>query len=172
MPPSAPRSPESPIAPRRVPHKDALGVAGDGEAAPKRAAKSNGAGKSGTAGDGAWIRTETRQLEGVRKLVAQGRRQGYVTIPDLSRALPRQLSDTETLAEVRAIVDEQGIRVMQTHKPVTAPRRSSVDDAPTNDPVRVYLREMGQVSLLTREGEVEIAMRIEAGEHDQERSVL
>jgi RNA polymerase primary sigma factor len=172
MPPSAPRSPESPIAPRRVPHKEAVGVAGDGEAAPKRAAKSNGAGKSGTAGDGAWIRTETRQLEGVRKLVAQGRRQGYVTIPDLSRALPRQLSDTETLAEVRAIVDEQGIRVMQTHKPVTAPRRSSVDDAPTNDPVRVYLREMGQVSLLTREGEVEIAMRIEAGEHDQERSVL
>jgi RNA polymerase primary sigma factor len=47
-----------------------------------------------------------------------------------------------------------------------------VDDAPTNDPVRVYLREMGKVSLLTREGEVEIAMRIEAGIHDQERAVM
>jgi RNA polymerase primary sigma factor len=108
----------------------------------------------------------------VRKLLAQGRRQGYVTMPDLDRALPRQLCDPERIEEVRAIVDEQGIRVMRTHKPASAPRRASPDDAPTNDPVRVYLREMGQVSLLTREGEVEIAMRIEAGEHDQERAVL
>jgi RNA polymerase primary sigma factor len=46
------------------------------------------------------------------------------------------------------------------------------DAGPTNDPVRVYLREMGQVSLLTREGEVEIAKRIEAGEIDQVRAVL
>jgi RNA polymerase primary sigma factor len=45
-------------------------------------------------------------------------------------------------------------------------------EAPTNDPVRVYLREMGQVSLLTREGEVAIAKRIEAGLHGQERAVL
>ena len=42
----------------------------------------------------------------------------------------------------------------------------------TNDPVRMYLREMGKVPLLTREGEVEIAMRIEAGEHAQERAIL
>jgi RNA polymerase primary sigma factor len=54
----------------------------------------------------------------------------------------------------------------------SAARRSRDEDAPTNDPVRVYLREMGQVSLLTREGEVEIAMRIESGLHDQERAVL
>jgi len=47
-----------------------------------------------------------------------------------------------------------------------------VHEAPTNDPVRVYLREMGQVSLLTREGEVAIAKRIEAGLHGQERAVL
>jgi len=53
-----------------------------------------------------------------------------------------------------------------------ATSRPAEDDAPTNDPVRVYLREMGQVSLLTREGEVEIAKRIESGEHDQERAIL
>ncbi len=51
-------------------------------------------------------------------------------------------------------------------------RNGASQDAPTSDPVRVYLREMGQVSLLTREGEVEIAKRIEAGEHDQERAIL
>jgi RNA polymerase primary sigma factor len=45
-------------------------------------------------------------------------------------------------------------------------------DGPTNDPVRVYLREMGQVSLLTREGEVEIAKRIEAGQHDRQLAAL
>ena len=45
-------------------------------------------------------------------------------------------------------------------------------EGPTNDPVRVYLREMGQVSLLTREGEVEIAKRIEAGQHDRQLAAL
>jgi RNA polymerase primary sigma factor len=45
-------------------------------------------------------------------------------------------------------------------------------DGPTNDPVRVYLREMGQVSLLTREGEVEIAMRIEAGQHGRQQAAI
>jgi RNA polymerase primary sigma factor len=45
-------------------------------------------------------------------------------------------------------------------------------EGPTNDPVRVYLREMGQVSLLTREGEVEIAKRIEAGQHDRQLAVF
>jgi RNA polymerase primary sigma factor len=51
-------------------------------------------------------------------------------------------------------------------------RRGVANDAPTNDPVRVYLREMGQVSLLTREGEVEIAKRIEAGIHDCELAIV
>jgi len=59
-----------------------------------------------------------------------------------------------------------------------APRRRKArvrrpdGDGPTNDPVRVYLREMGQVSLLTREGEVEIAKRIESGQHDRQLSAL
>jgi RNA polymerase primary sigma factor len=60
-------------------------------------------------------------------------------------------------------------------KRVATTRRSvgrTAADAPTNDPVRVYLREMGQVSLLTREGEVEIAKRIEAGQHEQEYAIL
>jgi RNA polymerase primary sigma factor len=51
-------------------------------------------------------------------------------------------------------------------------RRGVANEAPTNDPVRVYLREMGQVSLLTREGEVEIAKRIEAGIHDFEQAII
>ena len=59
-------------------------------------------------------------------------------------------------------------------KRVARPRRvaSSDADGPSNDPVRVYLREMGQVSLLTREGEVEIAKRIEAGQYARQLAVL
>ena len=184
MPPIAPRTPDSSPASRRVPRKKNANLACQAEPqaddAPKAngvsnlngASNGNGKAKSAAAGNGAWVRPETRQLEGVRKLLAQGRRQGYLTMPDVTRALPRQLSDAERLNEVRAIVDEHGIRIMRTHKAASPPRRVSPDDAPTNDPVRVYLREMGQVSLLTREGEVEIARRIESGEHDQERAVL
>ena len=58
--------------------------------------------------------------------------------------------------------------------PSPRPRRIPGADAegPTNDPVRVYLREMGQVSLLTREGEVAIAKRIEAGQYERQLAVL
>jgi len=58
-------------------------------------------------------------------------------------------------------------------RPVRARRVAPAEtDGPTNDPVRVYLREMGQVSLLTREGEVEIAKRIEAGQYERQLAVL
>ena len=93
----------------------------------------------------------------------------------LNETLERELPDEGIRNEVRAIVDEHQIRVVRTRRPPADRRRVTgrqIDDAPTNDPVRVYLREMGQVSLLTREGEVEIAKRIEAGEHDQERAIL
>jgi RNA polymerase primary sigma factor len=169
MPHSAPRPSESPTSLRTSRKKSAsvAGEGGNGASRPK-----SGGGKAAKSADGDWIRPETRELDGVRKLIAQGRDRGYLTMPDLDRALPRRLANDERRAEVKAIVDEHGIRVMKTHKPASQARRSHVDDAPTNDPVRVYLREMGQVSLLTREGEVEIAMRIEEGLHDQERAVL
>ena len=58
-----------------------------------------------------------------------------------------------------------------TRKRRSEPRDYAEGEGGHNDPVRVYLREMGQVSLLTREGEVEIAKRIEAGEHGKVRAV-
>ena len=118
-------------------------------------------------------RTEVRDLPAIQKLVADGRQRGYLTPEEMARALPRDVG-ADRLEEVRAFIGEAGIRVVAGRRP--APRRTApskaIDDAPTNDPVRVYLREMGQVSLLTREGEVEIAMRIEAGQHAQQRAVL
>ncbi|MEM7410132.1 MAG: RNA polymerase sigma factor RpoD [Myxococcota bacterium] len=140
---------------------------------PRTRKKRAAAAKNGTDVAGAdRISAETRALPAVQKLVEMGLLRGYLTPEEMARALPNFAE--EKLAEVHALAGEKGIRIAAGRRP--APRRAqgarSGDDSPTNDPVRVYLREMGQVSLLTREGEVEIAMRIEAGEHDQERAVL
>ncbi|HXK25379.1 MAG TPA: RNA polymerase sigma factor RpoD [Myxococcota bacterium] len=168
MPPSSPRTSETPT-PRAAQRKGVqTAEVADGFAAKPSVGRASR--KSVP-----WIRQETRELEVVRQLVAKGRRQGYVTLEDLNETLEREVEDTGTRSEIRAIVEEHEIRVVQTRRPPADRRRIAgrhLDDAPTNDPVRVYLREMGQVSLLTREGEVEIARRIEQGEHDQERAIL
>ncbi len=78
-------------------------------------------------------------------------------------------------AKAAARARRSQIPVNEDGKPLRKPapaQRASDMDGPTNDPVRVYLREMGQVSLLTREGEVEIAMRIEAGVFDRQQAAL
>jgi RNA polymerase primary sigma factor len=171
MPPSSPRTSDT-ATPRTAQRKNGHG--GAPPAAIDLAKEPTVAKLPGRKGV-VWIRQETRELEVVRRLIDQGRRQGYVTLEILNETLERELPDEGVRNEVRAIVDEHQIRVVQTRRPPADRRRVAgrqLDDAPTNDPVRVYLREMGQVSLLTREGEVEIAKRIEEGEHDQERAIL
>jgi len=113
------------------------------------------------------VNPATRELSYVQDLVSQGRRQGYLTYAELSEGLPDVLTN-EQLDEVMAIFGEAEIAIVDAKnriQRVREPRSIDYDeDARTNDPVRVYLREMGQVSLLTREGEVELAQRIELGE--------
>jgi RNA polymerase primary sigma factor len=113
------------------------------------------------------VSPETRELSYVQDLVSQGRRQGYLTYTELKDTLPDVLT-TEQLDEVMAIFGEAEIAIVDAANRVQRIRepRPVVHDeeARTNDPVRVYLREMGQVSLLTREGEVVLAQRIERGE--------
>jgi RNA polymerase primary sigma factor len=132
-------------------------------------------GGNGAAGAACWVRKETRELPEVRRLLDQGRQLGFLTLEDMASGLASESDSVARLAELRAIANEIGIRVVRATRRTGAARRSAArasDDAPTNDPVRVYLREMGQVSLLTREGEVAIAKRIEAGEHEQQRALL
>jgi RNA polymerase primary sigma factor len=114
------------------------------------------------------VRPETRELRYVQTLVSRGRRQGFLTYEDVHDALPELLS-SEQLDEVMAIFGEAEIAVVdaanRVHRIAEPPAADyEGDDARTNDPVRAYLREMGQVSLLTREGEVALAQRIERGE--------
>ena len=155
--------------------------AGDGSPA-AQAAATRAAVRVRSASNGSAERVEvsdqTRGLRGVKQLLVAGRRKGFLTVDDVNGALPDEVLSSEQIDEVMALFGENDIPVIESVKP---PLRQSAgsgrdyrDDvsAPTNDPVRVYLREMGQVSLLTREGEVSIAKRIEQGEHDQVREVL
>jgi len=119
------------------------------------------------------ISQETRDLRVVKRLVTEGQRRGYLTVDDVNGALPEEVLSTDQIHEVLALFGEHEITVVDSQEPRATKKvqesRSRADlgegSPRTNDPVRVYLREMGQVSLLSREGEVEIAKRIEVGQH-------
>ena len=125
------------------------------------------------------------QFEEIRQLAALGRDRGFLGFDEVNDNLPEELaSNPEAIEEVFNYLEAQGIELVDTDikEPFARPdevgdggRSSSVKDGEaaeavanplekTNDPVRMYLREMGTVSLLTREGEVSIARRIERGE--------
>jgi RNA polymerase primary sigma factor len=116
----------------------------------------------------------------VQKLLESGRQKGFLTLDELNANLPGPVLSSQRLDTVIALLAEYDIAVVESERAgrarvaagARAEAASDEDPGHTNDPVRVYLREMGQVSLLTREGEVEIAKRIEAGEEDQVLPVL
>ncbi|MGE5518229.1 MAG: RNA polymerase sigma factor RpoD [Bacteroidota bacterium] len=117
----------------------------------------------------------------VKKMVARGRERGYVTYDELNAALPPDEVSSEQIEDTMAMLSELGINVVESEEgeeaaPAEAEGEESeaegytasgnVDEEDlgrTDDPVRMYLREMGSVELLSREGEIAIAKRIEAG---------
>ncbi len=114
-------------------------------------------------------------VPGFDHLLREGRRKGYVTFDEVHAALPERVS-SERIDAVLAIFGAHDIEVIEEIRPRagngSALREAAAAAGPSNDPVRVYLREMGQVSLLTRDGEVSIAQRIEAGVDAQMRAVV
>ena len=111
------------------------------------------------------VSQEQRQL---RELVARGQSKGFLTNEEVNRVLPPGYMP-EQLDEVLTMLKMANIQVVDREE-AAAERKKGLKEGEgdgayrTNDPVRVYLRKMGSVSLLTREGEVEIAKRIEAGQ--------
>ncbi len=118
----------------------------------------------------------------LRQLLRKGKETGEVQGAALLKALPKHiLSSPDKLDDVVNLFSRHGVVLKSWNPPVSMrkqePRRRSsgnddYESYRSNDPVRVYLREMGAVSLLTREGEVVIAKRIESGEEDGLRAVL
>jgi RNA polymerase primary sigma factor len=113
-------------------------------------------------------------LDEAKELItARGRERGFVTSEDLLEGLPvedltpEQVEDF--LTQIEEHLREQGIEVIEVpgeelEGPTQIPRDEELLKAPTNDPVRMYLKEIGKVPLLTAAQEVDLAMRIEAGE--------
>src|SRR5579885_2115045 len=112
----------------------------------------------------------------IKKMVARGKERGYLTYDELNAALPPDQVSAEQIEDTMAMLSEMGINVIESEEseePSAAESedgdgevRGNLDDddiGRTDDPVRMYLREMGSVELLSREGEIAIAKRIEAG---------
>jgi len=115
---------------------------------------------------------------GVKKFIKQAKARGYVTMDELNKVLPSEEVTSESIEDTLAMLSEMGVNVVEAEE--DAPEQESTDVAAreetavvettkesaydrTDDPVRMYLREMGSVELLSREGEIAIAKRIEAG---------
>ncbi len=123
------------------------------------------------------------QSAAMKRLIARGKERGYITFDELNMILPPDQNSSEQIEDVMANFSEMGIQVVESEEsedgdaPVAKAEKSedaeeeegqtgNVDEANlgrTDDPVRMYLREMGSVELLSREGEIAIAKRIEAG---------
>ena len=118
----------------------------------------------------------------LKKLVQKGKERGYVTYDELNAALPPDEVSSEQIEDTMAMLSEAGVNVVEAEEQedtaaaatpaepaktaVVAAEATGEDEelGRTDDPVRMYLREMGSVELLSREGEIEIAKRIEAGQ--------
>ena len=114
----------------------------------------------------------------VRRMIARGKERGYVTYDEMNKALPPDKVNSEQIEDTMTMLSEMGINVIESEEPedgagegqpetpppaAAAPTIGEDDLGRTDDPVRMYLREMGSVELLSREGEIAIAKRIEAG---------
>src|SRR5436305_5172002 len=140
------------------------------------------AGGEGTGGDAPLIDLNEASL---KKLIARAKRKGYITYDQLNEALPQDQMSSDQLEDIMSALNEMGVNIVeneeqgedgeeqeaddeidsvdsdQENAPVIEKKKETVDR--TDDPVRMYLREMGAVELLSREGEIAIAKRIEAG---------
>ena len=116
----------------------------------------------------------------VKKLIAKAKERGYITYDELNAALPSEEMSSEQIEDTMSMLSEMGINVIEGEEqddtdettPEAEPAKAEAysggnidedDVGRTDDPVRMYLREMGSVELLSREGEIAIAKRIEAG---------
>src|ERR1700676_1931792 len=118
------------------------------------------------------------KYEDIQKLIDTGKEKGFLTYNEVNDLLPNDINSPDDLDDLLGMIGTQGINVLEDTKlpsekkfdPDEESEDVELDLTPgalekTNDPVRMYLREMGTVPLLTREGEVEIAKRIERGQN-------
>src|SRR5579872_5772621 len=126
---------------------------------------------------------QEQQRSSLKELIAKGKEQGYLTYAEVNDHLPPDIADPEQIEDIISMINDMGIRVAEDAPDAeellladneatdeiaaeeVASALASVDSefGRTTDPVRMYMREMGSVELLSREGEIAIAKRIEEG---------
>ena len=128
----------------------------------------------------------SKQPSRLKELIAKGKEQGYLTFAEVNDHLPDELSDSDQIEDIIGTINDMGIEVHESAPDaddLMSAEENTVDELAaeeaaaalaaveteagrTTDPVRMYMREMGTVELLTREGEIVIAKRIEEGIRD------
>jgi RNA polymerase primary sigma factor len=133
---------------------------------------------------------QNQQQSQLKLLIAKGKEQGYLTYAEVNDHLPSEIVDPEQIEDIVTMINDMGIQVFESAPDTETILESNpaVDDVAaeeaaaalasvdsefgrTTDPVRMYMREMGAVELLTRAGEIEIAKRIEDGLNDMRASL-
>ena len=133
---------------------------------------------------------ESIQQDEMEKLVTQGKKQGYLTMAQITKGLPDEMMSPDQIDETLMWFDDHDIEVVEKKKILKVSEKKDDEDddddkisksdeidslstyGTVTDPVKMYLREMGMVTLLSREGEIEIAKKIEAGEQEVLRVML
>ena len=149
-----------------------------------RKAKTDKLAKAAKPGEEAADRLQLDESAAIKKLLAAAKERGSVTYDELNAALPPEEVSSEQIEDVMATLSEMGVNVVEAEEADDEPAEKAASDdddeadaqgkrvagniddddiGRTDDPVRMYLREMGSVELLSREGEIAIAKRIEAG---------
>ncbi len=128
----------------------------------------------------------SKQPSRLKELIAKGKEQGYLTFAEVNDHLPDELSDSDQIEDIIGTINDMGIEVHESapdaddlmsaeentvdelaaEEAAAALAAVEIEAGRTTDPVRMYMREMGTVELLTREGEIVIAKRIEEGIRD------
>jgi len=119
----------------------------------------------------------------LKELVSKGKKQGYLTYDDINEVIPEDMLSTEQIDETLMIFDGLDIEIIDGKKAKDVDALKKVEESRSvdldvsdfgtvTDPVKMYLREMGLVTLLSREGEVEIAKKIESGEQEVLKALL
>ncbi len=128
---------------------------------------------------------QTTQQSKIKLLIARGKEQGYLTYAEVNDHLPNDIMDPEQIEDIIAMINDMGIKVVEVapdaddmivegsstdttdedavEEAAAALASMDTEIGRTTDPVRMYMREMGSVELLTRQGEIKIAKRIEEG---------
>ena len=163
-----------------TPKADKIAAKGDDAALTAAAMKARG---NQPGGDQKGAKAVTEKA--MKVLIAQGKKQGFLTYDEINTALPDEMLAADQVDDTLMMFDDLGIDIIdENNRNLTKEKTQKLDLSTTaddnglseygtvTDPVKMYLREMGLVTLLSREGEVEIAKKIEAGEQDVLKALL